>query len=197
VHARESHRTAQVFAFVKGTLTQPNTAGPTTQHRMTRSTAQSPSRHAHARITTADPTTQVVAFVKGTRTQPACGFSHKMMTILNENKADYEVVNVLDEVWEWGEVWGVGDTPRRSAARGCEARSRLTPSGPKPQTLKPQTPTLHAHTQIANPGLRDAIKTFSQWPTIPQLYVGGEFLGGADIVDQMNASGELATVLKE
>jgi hypothetical protein len=41
---------------------------------------------------------QVVAFIKGTRTQPQCGFSHKMLTILNTLKAEYEVVNVLDEV---------------------------------------------------------------------------------------------------
>ena len=47
-----------------------------------------------------------------------------------------------------------------------------------------------------NPGLRDAIKTYSAWPTIPQLYVGGEFVGGADIVEQMRDSGELAPLLR-
>jgi len=44
---------------------------------------------------------------------------------------------------------------------------------------------------VYNPGLRDAIKTYSQWPTIPQVFVEGEFIGGADIVEQMHASGEL------
>ena len=39
--------------------------------------------------------------------------------------------------------------------------------------------------------VRQAIKTFSNWPTIPQLYVGGEFVGGADIVQEMYDSGEL------
>lgn len=48
---------------------------------------------------------------------------------------------------------------------------------------------------VHNPGLRDAIKTYSQWPTIPQLFIGGEFVGGADIVEQMLASGELAEAL--
>lgn len=62
---------------------------------------------------------QVVAFVKGTRFQPQCGFSHRVLTILNDIGADYDVVNVLDEVY--------------------------------------------------NPGLRDAIKVYSQWPTIPQV----------------------------
>lgn len=47
-----------------------------------------------------------------------------------------------------------------------------------------------------NPGLRDAIKEFSEWPTIPQLYVNGEFVGGGDIVQQMSTDGELAKVLK-
>jgi glutaredoxin-related protein len=50
--------------------------------------------------------------------------------------------------------------------------------------------------EIYNPGLREAIKSYSQWPTIPQLYVGGEFVGGADIVEQMHGSGELKAVVK-
>jgi glutaredoxin-related protein len=65
---------------------------------------------------------QVVAFVKGTRTQPQCGFSYKMMQLLNDMKVEYEVVNVLDD--------------------------------------------------FHNPGLREAIKVYSQWPTIPQVSMG-------------------------
>jgi len=45
--------------------------------------------------------------------------------------------------------------------------------------------------------LRDGIKQFSNWPTIPQLYVAGEFLGGCDIVTEMFQSGELKTALEE
>jgi Grx4 family monothiol glutaredoxin len=87
-------------------------------------------------------TCRVVAFVKGTRTEPQCGFSYKVLTILQEVAGqDFEVVNVLDEIY--------------------------------------------------NPGLREAIKEYSQWPTIPQVFVGGEFVGGADIVEQMHGSGEL------
>ena len=65
---------------------------------------------------------QVVAFVKGTRRQPQCGFSYKVLSMLNELGANYEVLNVLDEVY--------------------------------------------------NPGLREAIKEYSQWPTIPQVRPG-------------------------
>ena len=46
-----------------------------------------------------------------------------------------------------------------------------------------------------NPGLREGIKQYTNWPTIPQLFVDGEFIGGADIVESMEANGELAAVL--
>ena len=45
--------------------------------------------------------------------------------------------------------------------------------------------------------LREGVKQFSQWPTIPQLYVKGEFVGGCDIVTEMFQSGELETLLAE
>lgn len=89
---------------------------------------------------------KVVVFLKGTRTEPACGFSYKALTILSEVAGqDFEVVNVLDEVY--------------------------------------------------NPGVREAIKQYTQWPTIPQIFIDGEFVGGSDILEQMHASGELAQAL--
>lgn len=45
--------------------------------------------------------------------------------------------------------------------------------------------------------VRQAVKTFSQWPTIPQLYVNGEFIGGSDIMGEMDQSGELKKLLEE
>jgi monothiol glutaredoxin len=48
---------------------------------------------------------------------------------------------------------------------------------------------------LTDPALRDGIKAFSDWPTIPQLYVNGEFVGGCDIVREMYASGELQRLL--
>ena len=50
---------------------------------------------------------------------------------------------------------------------------------------------------LQDDGLRDGIKAFTDWPTIPQLYVKGEFVGGADIVREMFQSGELKTFLAE
>jgi monothiol glutaredoxin len=48
---------------------------------------------------------------------------------------------------------------------------------------------------LADADIRQGIKEYGDWPTIPQLYVGGELIGGADIVQQMYASGELHRVL--
>ena len=50
---------------------------------------------------------------------------------------------------------------------------------------------------LTDPSLRDGIKQYSEWPTIPQLYVKGEFVGGCDIVREMFESGELAALLQE
>ena len=50
---------------------------------------------------------------------------------------------------------------------------------------------------LEDAGLRDGIKAFSDWPTIPQLYVDGEFVGGCDIITEMYQSGELEGLLKE
>jgi len=50
---------------------------------------------------------------------------------------------------------------------------------------------------LEDAGLRDGIKAFSQWPTIPQLYVDGEFVGGCDIITEMFQSGELESLMKE
>ena len=55
----------------------------------------------------------------------------------------------------------------------------------------------HGVNILVDPELRQGIKEFSQWPTIPQLYVKGEFVGGCDIVREMFETGELETVLKE
>ena len=50
---------------------------------------------------------------------------------------------------------------------------------------------------LEDAGLREGIKAFSNWPTIPQLYVDGEFVGGCDIITEMYQSGELESLMKE
>jgi monothiol glutaredoxin len=59
-------------------------------------------------------------------------------------------------------------------------------------TLVPEYTTVDV---LSDPQVRQGIKEFSSWPTIPQLYVAGELLGGCDIVREMYSSGELQKVL--
>ena len=86
----------------------------------------------------------VVLFMKGTPDAPMCGFSSRVVQILDHLGADYKGINVLES----GEV-------------------------------------------------RQGIKDYSNWPTIPQLYVKGEFIGGCDIVTEMFQSGELKQLFAE
>jgi monothiol glutaredoxin len=86
----------------------------------------------------------IVLFMKGTKDFPMCGFSGRVVQILNHFKATFEGVNVLED-----------------------------------------------------DGIRNAIKTYSNWPTIPQLYIRGEFVGGCDITTEMAQSGELQRLLEK
>jgi monothiol glutaredoxin len=49
---------------------------------------------------------------------------------------------------------------------------------------------------LADPELREAIKRYTNWPTIPQVFIGGKFIGGCDIVREMYESGELQSLLE-
>jgi len=65
------------------------------------------------------------------------------------------------------------------------------------QVLEHMKVPFQAYDVLQDPELRQGIKEFSDWPTIPQLYVKGEFVGGCDIVREMFASGELKEMLSE
>jgi monothiol glutaredoxin len=49
---------------------------------------------------------------------------------------------------------------------------------------------------LADPAIRDGIKRYSNWPTIPQVFIGGKFVGGCDIVTELHERGELEPILK-
>ncbi|KAF9474764.1 monothiol glutaredoxin-5 [Pholiota conissans] len=55
---------------------------------------------------------------------------------------------------------------------------------------------MQTYNVLADPELRSGIKEFSEWPTVPQVYVNGEFVGGCDILIGMHQSGELETLLE-
>ena len=87
---------------------------------------------------------RVVLFMKGTRDSPQCGFSARVVQMLDRLVPEYTTVDVLSDA-----------------------------------------------------DVRQGIKDFSSWPTVPQLYVAGEFIGGCDIVTEMFQSGELQTLMRE
>jgi monothiol glutaredoxin len=49
---------------------------------------------------------------------------------------------------------------------------------------------------LDDPAIRDGVKRYSNWPTVPQLYINGEFVGGCDIVREMHAKGELEPMIR-
>mmetsp|Transcript_96404 Transcript_96404/g.278271 ORF Transcript_96404/g.278271 Transcript_96404/m.278271 type:complete len:150 (+) Transcript_96404:1038-1487(+) len=65
------------------------------------------------------------------------------------------------------------------------------------QVLQAQEVDFSSVNVLDYPDIREGVKKFADWPTIPQLYVNGEFIGGCDIILQMHESGELADLLKE
>jgi len=65
------------------------------------------------------------------------------------------------------------------------------------QVLRAVGVQFRAFNVLANMELREGIKKFSSWPTIPQLFVKGEFIGGCDIVEEMYRDGSLAKLLTE
>jgi len=85
----------------------------------------------------------IILYMKGSREMPMCGFSARVVEILNTYDVDYETVDVL-----------------------------------------------------LDQDIRQGIKEFSNWPTIPQLYVRGQFIGGCDICVEMHNSGELKPLVK-
>ena len=69
-------------------------------------------------------------------------------------------------------------------------------SGATVQLLKAcGVPDFTAVNVLADPEIREGIKAYSNWPTVPQLYIRGEFVGGADIVREMFQQGELQKLL--
>jgi monothiol glutaredoxin len=55
---------------------------------------------------------------------------------------------------------------------------------------------LHTVDVLIDPEVREAVKTFSKWPTLPQTYIGGEFVGGSDILTQIHEAGDLKAIIE-
>jgi len=90
------------------------------------------------------------------------------------------------------------------ASNACVLFMKGIPSAPQcgfsnavVQVLEMQRAKYKSFNVLDDNNLRDAIKKFSNWPTIPQLYIGGKFVGGCDITLDLHKSGELEKLLKE
>ena len=88
--------------------------------------------------------TPIILYMKGTKESPACGFSSKVVNVLNSHSVVYKYVNMLED-----------------------------------------------------PEIRVRLSEHSNWPTIPQLFVKGELIGGCDIVMEMESNGKLKDMLAE
>src|SRR5215470_10111580 len=97
-----------------------------------------PSERTRDRIESVIRSDDIVLFMKGNRAMPQCGFSNRLVQILDSLVDNYTTVDVL-----------------------------------------------------ADPDIREGIKEYSSWPTIPQLYLKGEFIGGCDVITELYATGDL------
>ena len=64
------------------------------------------------------------------------------------------------------------------------------------EILKSYGVTFETEDVLADPAVRDGIKRYANWPTIPQIYIDGKFVGGCDIVHELHERGELEPMLK-
>jgi monothiol glutaredoxin len=69
-------------------------------------------------------------------------------------------------------------------------------SGRSVQILQSYGVPVKGHDVLSSEELRQGIKEYTNWPTIPQIFINGEFIGGADIIAEMHEKGELAQLLK-
>ena len=65
------------------------------------------------------------------------------------------------------------------------------------EILKSYGVTFETEDVLADPQIRDGIKRYSNWPTIPQIFINGKFVGGCDILHELHERGELAPMLKQ
>ena len=87
--------------------------------------------------------TPIMLYMKGTKEQPMCGFSARVVNVLNSHSVVFQDMNVLED-----------------------------------------------------PEIRMRLSEYSNWPTIPQLFVNGELVGGCDIVMELEGKGELGSILE-
>ena len=100
--------------------------------------------------------------------------------------------DVMDEIRR-----EVKDSPGLIYMKGTQDMPRCGFSATAVSVLKEYGVPIRDVNVLADADKWAAVKEFSDWPTIPQIYVGGKFLGGCDILQEMHAKGELAPLIRE
>ncbi|XP_028070814.1 monothiol glutaredoxin-S15, mitochondrial-like [Camellia sinensis] len=91
----------------------------------------------------------------------------------------------------------VNDNPVMIYMKGVPDLPRCGFSSLAVRVLKEYNVPLSARNILENPELKNAVKSFSNWPTFPQIFIKGEFVGGSDIILNMHQTGELKEMLKD
>ena len=124
--------------------------------------------------------------MKGTTAQPQCGFSAQVVRLLHQHSECASTAGAVTIT-----------CAKHFAGRGVCSWKQLTVAlCVCAWRLLCADVDVTGVDILANPALRVALKEYSKWPTFPQLYVNGEFVGGCDIATQMHQNGELAALLK-
>ena len=189
----------------------------------------------------------VMLFMKGKPEEPKCGFSGKVVEILNQEKIEFASFDILldDEVRQWlkvysnwssypqlyvkGELLGgsdivlemqkSGELKQVFSEKGKSLEDRLkslinsekvmlfmkgSPDEPKcgfsskvVKALRDEDVSFGSFDILSDEEVRQGIKSFSNWPTFPQLYYKGELVGGCDIIMELSSSGDLKATLSE
>ena len=144
-------------------------------------------------------TNEICLFMKGTPDAPQCGFSMAVTNMLKLLEVNFHSVNVLEDQNIREGIKAFSDWPtipqlyiQKEFVGGCDIVKEMYETGELAKLL--ETKGINV---LADQKLREGIKVYSDWPTIPQLYVKNEFVGGCDIVKEMFESGELAKLLED
>ncbi|URD88187.1 Glutaredoxin [Musa troglodytarum] len=204
-----------------------------------------------SRLRTLVNSSPVIVFMKGRPEEPKCGFSHKVIEILQQEKVAYESFDILSDeevrqglkifsnwssypqLYIGGELIGgsdimmemqkSGELKKILAEKGIVPKVTLedrlknlvtsspvmlfmkgTPDAPRcgfsskvVNALQDEGISFGSFDILTNEEIRQGLKTYSNWPTYPQLYYKGELIGGCDIVLELQNSGELKSTLSE
>jgi monothiol glutaredoxin len=144
---------------------------------------------------------EVCLFMKGTPDAPQCGFSMAISNMLKILEVNFKGINVLENEELRQGIKQFSDWPtipqlyiKKEFVGGCDIVKEMYENGELKKILEVNYKGINV---LESQSLREGIKEFSDWPTIPQVYIKGEFVGGCDIVKEMYENGELKKIFEE